>query len=238
MLKELIEYLISLKKDSIIYDNTGREFAFDKITELKPTIPQGIETYTLTSVIDYVLKIPDEFYNALNSPFLIHVKDYKSVELFAPATKKEKERKLIITAQALLPRINFDNFMDSEKFIIMAQSMFVQGEGDIAAVMQVAGNIREERVKQSSDDGISQSVVAKSGIAKVAEVEVPNPVDLSPFRTFAEIEQPPSPFVFRMKDGPSMALFEADGGAWKNKAIQEIKEYLESKLADKAIIIA
>ncbi|CAI3541092.1 hypothetical protein CNEO3_1600010 [Clostridium neonatale] len=33
-----------------------------------------------------------------------------------------------------------------------------------------------------------------------------------------------------MKEGPSAALFEADGGAWRNKAILNIKAYLEKEL--------
>ena len=49
-----------------------------------------------------------------------------------------------------------------------------------------------------------------------------------------EIEQPVSEFIFRMaeKQGITCALFEADGGAWKNAAMQNIKKYLEFELAD------
>lgn len=41
--------------------------------------------------------------------------------------------------------------------------------------------------------------------------------------------------VFRMKNssnGVACALFEADGGAWKFRAVHEIAEYLKDKLAD------
>lgn len=43
-------------------------------------------------------------------------------------------------------------------------------------------------------------------------------------------------FIFRVKDndryGVTCALFEADGGAWKNEAKANIKAYLEKELAD------
>lgn len=41
-------------------------------------------------------------------------------------------------------------------------------------------------------------------------------------------------FVFRMKQGNGVecAIFEADGGAWKNIAMQNIKEYLQSELEE------
>lgn len=36
-----------------------------------------------------------------------------------------------------------------------------------------------------------------------------------------------------MKSGPTCALFEADGGAWKFKAMKRIMEYLEEELREK-----
>lgn len=63
---------------------------------------------------------------------------------------------------------------------------------------------------------------------------VPNPVTLIPYRTFLEVQQPASDFIFRMKSscGVQCAIFEADGGTWKNEAMNNIKEYLKNELAD------
>jgi len=50
------------------------------------------------------------------------------------------------------------------------------------------------------------------------------------------VEQPDSAFVFRMKQsegrGVECAIFEADGGAWKNAAMRKIKGYLQSELSE------
>jgi len=97
-------------------------------------------------------------------------------------------------------------------------------------MLKVVENITEENVKGISDDGVSQAVTAKVGIATVGNVEVPNPVELALYRTFVEIDQPTSDFIFRMKDGPRCALFEADGGKWKLEAIHNISEYLGDAL--------
>ena len=35
-----------------------------------------------------------------------------------------------------------------------------------------------------------------------------------------------------MKDGPRGAIFEADGGAWRNQAIVNIREYLYEQLEE------
>ena len=64
---------------------------------------------------------------------------------------------------------------------------------------------------------------------------VPNPVSLTPYRTFAEIKQPSSQYVFRVKDedrGPLFKLVEADNGLWRISAMKSIKEYFEFELGD------
>ena len=102
----------------------------------------------------------------------------------------------------------------------------------------VSGNIQAGTTANYDDDGVSQKTTIKSGIANKTDVIVPNPVALRPYRTFAEIEQPESNYVFRIKDsenGPAFKLVEADGGLWKNATMKKIKEYLEYELNDELV---
>ena len=68
---------------------------------------------------------------------------------------------------------------------------------------------------------------------------MPNPCVLRPIRTFTEVKQPKSAFVFRMEQGSNetvnAALFEADGGAWKIEAMENIKDYLRAELKDTGV---
>lgn len=100
-------------------------------------------------------------------------------------------------------------------------------------MIKVGGDIKEENVASVGDGGTSQSVVAKTGVASVGNVKVPNPLLLAPYHTFVEVEQPESEFVFQMQSVPTCAPFEADGGARKIKAMKRIKEYLEKELKEK-----
>ena len=63
---------------------------------------------------------------------------------------------------------------------------------------------------------------------------------MAPFRTFPEVEQPTSQFVFRAKcDGenkPYLMLVEADGGRWKIEAISTIRKAMEAFALDIPII--
>ena len=61
---------------------------------------------------------------------------------------------------------------------------------------------------------MSQKTTIKTGAENLSEVKVPNPVVLAPYRTFSEVDQPESKFIFRLESGkedtPLAALFEAD----------------------------
>lgn len=105
---------------------------------------------------------------------------------------------------------------------------------DKPIILQFAGNVKAGTVAEYGDTGVGQKAAIKKGVASLQEVEVPSPCRLMPYRTFTEVKQPMSSFIFRVKDndrlGVSCALFEADGGAWKNEAKKNIKEYLEKEL--------
>ena len=104
----------------------------------------------------------------------------------------------------------------------------------------VAGIVQIAEVK-TADDGISQRVTAKTGIARVAEVDIPNPLTLQPYRTFPEAQQPESDFVFRVRTASDnaigVALFEADGGRWKLQAALNIKEWLTENIPGVRVIV-
>ena len=127
---------------------------------------------------------------------------------------------------------------DVETFIINMQTAFVPSEV-VDGVLRIVGNLKEESSAQTMDDGVSQSVTAKAGIAKVENVKLPNPITQAPYRTFLEVQQPESKFVIRIRKGqagPSCALFEADGGAWELEAVLRIKEWLQKELPKISVI--
>lgn len=85
---------------------------------------------------------------------------------------------------------------------------------------------------ETSDDGITQQVMAKQGAMLASDVKISPIIRLAPFRTFIEVGQPESEFLFRISDGNSFALYEADGGAWKIKAKTNIRMFFEDALAE------
>jgi len=148
-----------------------------------------------------------------------------------------KQRDTLYKAVADLPIIEFDNYMSIENMIISLKSKF-QETPDREYLINLLGNITDEKSVNTMDDGITQQVTAKTGIQLQSKQNVKAIVKLKPYRTFISVEQPESDFLIRLKGGQA-ALFEADGGAWKNEAKNNIAEYIRKALSDmKNIIVA
>lgn len=226
--KDALEFLISEgeKKDPIIDLDQGT-FSKMSLQRVKYPTAATLKISTLTGLVDYIKANVDNIKHEL----LIHVESHKEVALYGPLGY-DRDREKFLQVEAILPNnVRYNNFIDTEQFNIMLQSGFVDND-DKMLLLKYTGLVRDEAVKDTGDDGVSQAVTIKTGVASVGQAVVPNPVILAPYRTFLEIEQPKSKFIFRMQSGPRAALFEADGGAWRNEAIQNIKEYLEDELQE------
>lgn len=158
---------------------------------------------------------------------VVHVVAPDRVEVVREHLDAYGQRDVYAVAACLQDSFPFGNFLEVERFNIMLQALFVP-DAARAAVLQVTGNVMETATRETSDDGCTQNVVVRQGVARRAETVVPNPVELAPYRTFVEVEQPRSRFVLRLKGGesPTAALFEADGGAWRNEAVRRVRDYL------------
>ena len=151
----------------------------------------------------------------------------------------DRQRETLAVVKAEIPEFSFGQFIGNEEFVIGVQSKFLNEDAeanDKPIILQFAGNVKAGTVAEYGDTGVGQKAAIKKGVASLQEVEVPSPCRLMPYRTFTEVAQPMSNFIFRVKDndrlGVTCALFEADGGAWKNEAKANIKAYLEKELAD------
>lgn len=231
MIKDALKFIIDSAKPEIL-DVDGQKFTTGDLSRVDLVRTNTITTSTLTGIIDYLKNGIDE--NMFTEPLLIHVESENTVSVISQL-RSDGSRNKYMSCQAKTPKIYFDRYLKQEEFNVMLQSTFLD-VADRGKILSYIGNIKEENVKNTADNGTSQAIMVKTGIASVAYVEIPNPVTLVPFRTFIEIEQPESKYVLRVKDGPEIALFEADGGEWRLAAMLRIKDYLQKALPEFNII--
>lgn len=230
MIQKALEYIVGLRKPEIV-EIKGETYS-DKSLERISHNPKAtsIEMRTLTSLVEYIKAKID----TMGDKMIVHVVSPTEVKLYSQLDL-DRKREFMVEVKAQVPEFSYGRYIDHENFIISLQSKFLQNE-DCDLLLKFAGTVENGTVAQYGDDGVTQKATIKTGIASKGEALVPNPVKLRPFRTFIEVEQPESSFVFRMRDdgghGVECAIFEADGGAWKNAAMKNIKSYLKFELED------
>ena len=231
-LKEAIQYLIETgakneKPEGL--EICGKTYCtkdlrrYDKANKAEP-----LKANSLTALVDYIRNCHQEMDNHM----IIHVVSPTMVRLMS-ALNEERERETLFCCEANISNFVFDRWYDQENFIISLQANFIETE-DLRLIQSVAGNVEAKTVANYGDNGTSQKVTVSSGIASKEDVIVPNPCVLTPYRTFQEVEQPCSTFVFRIGDkaAPEFKLITADNNLWKCEAVQNIKDFLREALAD------
>ncbi len=238
MLEKALSYLVGLGANKArienitLPDGTQQVYSNVPLNRLSKYIPtaDSIKMSTLTSLVDYIKGNID----TMAERMIVQVKSPVEVCLFSQLDE-DRNREYLVNVTAQVPGFNYEKFIDHETFCINVQSKFLNDpDTDKELILKFAGTVEQGSVAEYGDNGVTQKATVRTGIASKADAVVPNPVKLRPYRTFMEVEQPVSEFIFRMAEerGITCALFEADGGAWKNAAMQNIKNYLEFELAD------
>ena len=238
MIEQALKYLVNLGESKLkiekvtLPDGTVQVYSNGNLKRLSKHIPMAdkIEMGTLTSLVDYIKGNIDTMADRV----IVHVESPEVVYLFSQLNEN-REREYLVKVTAQVPKFSYGRFIEHEEFCINVQAKFINDpETDKELILQFAGTVEQGSVAEYGDNGVTQKATVRTGIASKTDAIVPNPVKLRPFRTFMEVEQPVSEFIFRMAEGSGItcALFEADGGAWKNTAMQNIKKYLEFELAE------
>lgn len=202
-----------------------------------------LHTNSLSSVADYIKSNADFDALASDGRKLIHVEDEKTVWLYTEMNSFKK-RSALLLASAWVSSFPFGQWLSLENFIISVQANFVTDEHRDELLSFVA-TVKQDTGVEQQDDGVTQKVTTRSGVSLSRTSKVPNPITLRPFRTFSEVEQPESAFVFRIKAeegcGVKAALFAADGDAWRHDAILKIRDYFQTHVIaedDSVIVLA
>ena len=242
MIAEAIDKIISLAEPHMIFGATGEmTYSDKKLHEVKTAaVADALIVRNLDGFCEYIRKFAQNDTTSISDYFVL-VESYKKVS-FISRLNRDRYRETLIMAVPDVPEFPFGRFIENEKMIILLQSAFVEDlQTDLNVVRKFVGTVTAGTVKEYSDDGVTQQATVKQGARGKIDDIVPSPCTLRPYRTFVEIDQPTSRFIFRMEQGREQtvnaAIIEADGGAWKLKAIQNIIDYLEYALAETGVKI-
>jgi hypothetical protein len=239
MIREAIDRILALAPvEKIEFD--GREFASKKIEPIAPSHPAPLKIGTLAGVVDWIKNEGKEFYGKSGAPGVaIHIGGPASVSVISDLDWFWMERHTYLVAAAQACAFPFGQYMEIENFIINLQLHFVDTAAK-AEILKYVSHISKNEVMTATDDGISQTTVAKNEIGRLEKVSLAPIQKLQPFRTFREVAQPEGEFLLRLKSGggdlPLVALYSATGVAWELEAVANVHGYLKGELPDVAVI--
>jgi len=234
MIKEGIEKVLELAKVESFEDPYGRKYWSKPLTAAAPALPKTLHLHTLEGLVDLVeAEDLKECMAIIGGPFV--------VELVGQRDKAWQNRSIYAQAEAFPCDFRFNSYMDIENFIIQVQRFFVEDKVKkdiIDAVSKVTG----ESVVIAEDDGAAQQVTKKDGIGRKEKAKMNPMVELAPWRTFREIEQPKDKYLLRFSKNepgclPNVALFTAGGDLWQLEAVERIHKYLTEKLPKDVAVI-
>ena len=225
MIKEALEYLVGLKENKT-YEINGETYSDNSLHRITPFVPRP-EKLTVTGLDSIVTLIDAELGKARAHPLFVRVDGPTEVSVFT-SYDDQLQRDFIYRAVCDVPGVK-TGYMDYESFIIALRSKFIPND-DVAYLLDLLSRINKENGVTTRDNGITQTVEARTGVSLKQTVAIKPRVTLAPYRTFLEVEQPESEFVLRLSGDGDIGLFEADGGMWKLTAKRFIADYFNVAL--------
>lgn len=217
------EYLITRRADGVPY--------VSEIEVEKVFYPDTMRLNTLTAFASYIRaaianeEITQRLYINVESP----TKLYATTEV-----NKFGKRSLIAVAERYrLNTFSFSYNFDFESFVVALRSQFIRTDG-LKDLLECLKMVTSENSVTSEDNGITQTVTAKNGVS-LNSVNITPVWELKPHRTFTEVEQPSSLFLFRVnkdRESTRYALYETDGNAWAVEAMANVRNWIEAALEE------
>ena len=233
MLKEFIAHIqkttapqiIERGPDAFVVNSEGQ------VKQIHPDLdwPTPLE---LSSLDALVKMIRCELRPRPDATVFVMIPTHLKVEAFLPPQEALRwQRPLPYFVEATdVPGWDSDKTLGFEDMQIALRTRF-QDSRDMPYIQKLLSDITTGGKITCNDNGIATSVVTQKGVA-LQGTEVIRPiVNMRPYRTFQEVEQPESPFLIRVSER-GLRLIASDGGMWKLAARQTVKAFLEEQLAD------
>lgn len=230
MIKAAIEKIQQLCEPNVVSLDGHHYLMKDgKYTEVKPELDREfpVDLSSLDALVAFVKTEAVE-----NHPMVyITIPNHKTAQCFTrPYDSLRKERVFLYNATATdVPGWGEKVSLPFEEALIALRTRF-QPTPDTNYALQLLSNITTGGKVTYNDNGIATSVVTKQGVDLQSKASIRPIINLRPYRTFQEVQQPESQFLIRINER-AISFIEADGGMWKLTARNTVKDYLTAALA-------
>lgn len=182
MLAKMIDKIVSLKETKI-FEIDGQTYADAPLTRIPPHVdrPDCISV----SGLDSICKLIRTELEKVGTTIMVQVKSNDTVEVMTTYLS-DFSRNTLYRAKADAPGLR-TGFRGREVALIELRSLCIPNEGT-AYLLDLLSRMTNENSVSTNDNGVTQTVEARQGVALNAVVEIKPRVMLRPFRTFLEVE--------------------------------------------------
>lgn len=166
MLAKMIDKIVALKETKT-FEIAGQTYADAPLTRIPPHVdrPDCISV----SGLDGICKLIRTELAKINTVIMVQAKSYKSVEVMTTYLP-DFSRNILYRAEADVPGLR-TGFRSREVALIELRSLFIPNEGT-AYLLDLLSRMTDENSVSTKDNGVTQTVEARQGVALNALVEV------------------------------------------------------------------
>lgn len=226
MLANFVDKITKLR-EAKTFEINGDTYSTENLYRIAPHIDRP--SCIRVSGLDSICKLIREEMDTMQTTLMVEVEGYDTVSVFTTLLD-DLSRDTLYSAKADVPGFR-SGYRNTEEAVIQIRSLFIPN-ADTAYLLDLLSRINMENGVTTQDNGLTQTVTARQGIALNENVALKPRVSLQPFRTFLEVTQPESEFLLRINEQGNIGLFEADGGVWKLEAKRNIAAYFEHELKE------
>lgn len=221
--KDFIEKIEEIVNANKTVEIGGFDYSINELKLIKDRLPDVIEVSSLESLKLMGFPVDTTW---------CHIVSSTRVEVI----KRQRDRwgrsiKLAVAdVQKYIPTFTSGNWYTIEDCIIKLNTCF-QHDDNLKNVLNTISNIKMENNSDIEDDGLTQTVTAKSGVVLKSKIELPNPLVLKPIVTFAEIQPSEKEYIMRVRfvnNQVQVSIHEIQSRTWELEIMGKIRDYLKT----------
>ena len=229
MIAEAMEWIVKQARPCKLASRDSREWIINGYTEVRKHEPFALTLTGLEAFISFARDVEEP-----RADLVAVVDSITHVTLYGILDELERSRECYALAIAgIAAEYPSGKWLEQDTAVRLIQQFFRPTE-DRAALLGLVGNLTAGTARTLTDDGITQQATTKRGITKVKVEDVPNPVTLTSYETFAEVDDPERAYIVRLQQEedqtPTISLHRIPDPVAELETMNRIRAYLVATL--------
>ena len=235
MIKEALQYLVGLRENKT-YEINGDTYSDNRLELVPKKIWRRscMEVGSLDAIVKMIHAELRDYKDTVGLPLYIQVDSYNSIEV---VTRCDEQEQRMTPYSARCRDAEFkEGWRDQQSAIIELRSRFLPTQ-DSEYLLNLISRINNEQGVQSTDNGVSQTVTAKSGVSLMTTETVKPRLAHSELSAKLSSRKANSSSVLMTKAESAFLKRTAGSGRWKpSPTLPSISKPISKRISKPAVL--